>query len=133
MPEARRSYDSHFKEGAVRAVRETGKSITPMETKRAKSASSLNPHLQLLGLEEFRRRDAQGVCQRIDVVQPYVALASFEARYVRPVNASCVGKLLLRYAAGRPERSDPATEGHPARVQRFGGPVGHDGVTVDGC
>src|ERR1700678_4293010 len=27
MPQARRSYDSHFKEGAVRVVRETGKSI----------------------------------------------------------------------------------------------------------
>ena len=27
MPGARRSYDSHFKEGAVRVVRETGKSI----------------------------------------------------------------------------------------------------------
>ena len=27
MPETRRSYDSHFKEGAVRVVRETGRSI----------------------------------------------------------------------------------------------------------
>jgi transposase len=27
MPETRRVYDSHFKEGAVRVVRETGKSI----------------------------------------------------------------------------------------------------------
>jgi transposase len=27
MPETRRSYDSHFKEGAVQVVRETGRSI----------------------------------------------------------------------------------------------------------
>jgi transposase len=27
MPEARRSYDTYFKEGAVRVVRETGKSV----------------------------------------------------------------------------------------------------------
>jgi len=27
MPQARRSYDTHFKQGAVRVVRETGKSI----------------------------------------------------------------------------------------------------------
>jgi transposase-like protein len=27
MPEARRSYDGHFKEGAVQVVRETGRSI----------------------------------------------------------------------------------------------------------
>jgi transposase-like protein len=52
MPGARRSYDSHFKEGAVRVVRGTGKSI-------AKAADDLGvPKATLTNwvIEDRRRR-----------------------------------------------------------------------------
>jgi transposase len=57
MPETRRVYDSHFKEGAVRVVRETGKSI-------AKVAEDLG--VPKATLTNWVRADRQKRGERVD-------------------------------------------------------------------
>ena len=58
MPEVRRKYDSEFREGAVRIVRETGKSI-------AQVATDLGIHAGTLGnwvkKDRIERGEAEGL------------------------------------------------------------------------
>lgn len=80
--------------------------------------------------EQLRCRHIQGGRDRQDVVQSYVALASFQARHVCPVYASRLGKIFLGEPARLPKFPHSIAEADMLSSDVIVITFGHDGVNA---